>query len=104
MADDYTYRNLELVGVLEPEYTSERRGDGSYETTELPGLLRLGVLIDGVFTELLVTKAGVLTNSAAQASKQREQDRADQAERDEAAQADESGTASTASKPSTAKT
>jgi F0F1-type ATP synthase epsilon subunit len=80
MGDEYTHENLQVVGIHEPDYSVERLGDGTTERHELPGVYRVGVLIDGVFAEITAFKAGLLTNSAAQARKARSDDRRQQSD------------------------
>jgi hypothetical protein len=106
MSDEQTYQPLELVGYRVPDYTTETAGDGTKHAVELPGIYRIGVLVEGHFVEVTAFKAGLLTNSAAQAAQGRERDRkqAADAERElrerEAAEQTQAGTTATTDTPS----
>lgn len=69
MSDEYTHTGLEVVGLHEPDYSVDPAGDGTVKRTELPGIYRVGVLIDGVFHEITSFKAGALNSSRAQAAR-----------------------------------
>jgi hypothetical protein len=95
MSDEQTYENLKLIAVRVPDFSFEDDGRGGVKTVELPGILRIGTEIDGVFVPITEVKAGVLHSSAAVAGRAAAADRAqaeatlrEQQARDEAAAAE----------------
>jgi hypothetical protein len=57
---DYTHTGLKVVGLHEPDYSTEKDGNGVPHQVELPGFYTVGVEIDGVFVPILRRKAAGL--------------------------------------------
>lgn len=60
MSDEYMHTGLSLVGKHIPDYSFEKDADGNNIKIELPGMYRVGTIIDGVFVPLAERKAAGL--------------------------------------------
>lgn len=57
---EYTHTGLKLMGIHEPESSTDEVSPGQYTTRELPGFYTIGTEVDGVFVPLVRLKAGKL--------------------------------------------
>jgi hypothetical protein len=53
MSDTFAYEGLTISVLREPDYSLEDDGAGGKMQVELPGRLRFGVVVDGVFVTLI---------------------------------------------------
>jgi len=58
MSDEYSHKNLKLVGRHLPEKHSEIVSAHERQTVELPGTYEIGAVIEGAFIPLARLKAG----------------------------------------------
>ena len=70
MSGEYTHENLTLVGIHEPDTSTETAGDGTKYTVELPGVYHIGTVIDGAFIRLATIKASNLFKKVERAKQQ----------------------------------